>query len=87
MSNATSETLLLVISPVVRTVNGSFEIEADFSNNLQTYLTNFSHVTFACPVFPDKEAQWGDSPVLALGKNRKCRKIILHSVTLCVPGG
>lgn len=57
MSDVKSGALLLVIPPVVRTVNGIYEIEADFSNNLRLYLTNFSHVTFACPVFPDKEAR------------------------------
>jgi colanic acid/amylovoran biosynthesis glycosyltransferase len=56
MSHAKSGTLLLVIPPVIRTVNGVYEVEADFSNNLRLYLTNFSHVTFACPVFPDEEA-------------------------------
>jgi glycosyltransferase involved in cell wall biosynthesis len=55
MSDAKSGRLLLVIPPVVRTVNGVYEVEADFSNNLRLYLTNFSHVTFACPVFPDQE--------------------------------
>ena len=42
--------LLLVIPPVVRMVNGIHEVEADFANNLKSYLANFSHVTFACPV-------------------------------------
>lgn len=42
--------LLLVIPPVVRAVNGTHEVEADFSNNLRLYLANFSHVTLACPV-------------------------------------
>lgn len=56
MPDDMSEKLLLVIPPVVRTVNGVPEVEADFSNNLRLYLTNFSHVTFACPVFPDQEA-------------------------------
>jgi len=56
MPDAIGGTLLLVIPPVVRTVNEVYEVEADFSNNLRLYLTNFSHVTFACPVFPDKEA-------------------------------
>src|SRR5277367_411427 len=41
--------LLLVIPPVVRVVNGIYEVEADFSNNLRMYLKNFDHVTFACP--------------------------------------
>jgi glycosyltransferase involved in cell wall biosynthesis len=57
MPNAEGGTLLLVIPPVVRTVNGVHEIEADFANNLRLYLANFSHVTFACPVFPDKDAR------------------------------
>jgi colanic acid/amylovoran biosynthesis glycosyltransferase len=48
--------LLMVIPPVVRSVNGINEVEADFSNNLRLYLTNFSKVTFACAVFPDSEA-------------------------------
>jgi len=41
--------LLLVIPPVVRIVNGTYEVETDFSNNLRIYLENFKHVTFACP--------------------------------------
>ena len=41
MANASSGTLLLVIPPVVRTVNGVHEVEADFSNNLRLYLANF----------------------------------------------
>lgn len=45
--------LLLVIPPVVRTVNKVYEVETDFSQNLRLYLENFSHVTFACPAFPD----------------------------------
>lgn len=56
MSDAKSGTLLLVIPPVVRSVKGIYEVEADFSNNLRLYLANFNHVTFACPVFPDDEA-------------------------------
>jgi glycosyltransferase involved in cell wall biosynthesis len=56
MSDALTGTLLLVIPPVIRMVKGVYEVEADFSNNLRLYLTNFSRVTFACPVFPDKEA-------------------------------
>jgi colanic acid/amylovoran biosynthesis glycosyltransferase len=56
MSDAKSGTLLLVIPPVIRIVNGGHEVEADFSNNLRLYLANFSHVTFACPTFPDGEA-------------------------------
>lgn len=57
MSETKRETLLLVIPPVVRTVNGVHEVEADFANNLRLYLANFDHVTFACPVFPDKDAR------------------------------
>jgi glycosyltransferase involved in cell wall biosynthesis len=57
MSDAKSGRLLLVIPPVVRTVKGISEVEADFSNNLRLYLANFNHVTFACPVFPDKDAR------------------------------
>jgi colanic acid/amylovoran biosynthesis glycosyltransferase len=45
--------LLLVIPPVVRIVDGSYEVEADFVNNIRAYLENFKHVTFACPVSPD----------------------------------
>src|SRR5882757_5165548 len=56
MSDAKSGTLLLVIPPVVRSVKGIYEVEADFANNLRLYLANFNHVTFACPVFPDEEA-------------------------------
>jgi len=52
MRDPKSGALLLVIPPVVRNVNGSHEVEADFANNLRLYLENFSHVTFACPVFP-----------------------------------
>jgi colanic acid/amylovoran biosynthesis glycosyltransferase len=50
-------TLLLVTPPVTRTVNGVHEVEVDFSNNLRLYLRNFSHVTFAGPVFPDHQAR------------------------------
>jgi colanic acid/amylovoran biosynthesis glycosyltransferase len=57
MSDPKSGKLLLVIPPVVRTVKGIHEVEADFSNNLKLYLANFDHVTFACPVFPDEEAR------------------------------
>jgi colanic acid/amylovoran biosynthesis glycosyltransferase len=56
MSDAKSGALLLVIPPVIRTVDGVHEVEADFANNLRLYLANFAHVTFACPVFPNKEA-------------------------------
>lgn len=44
--------LLLVIPPVVRLVDGIYEVEGDFVNNLRAYLRSFSHVTFACPVSP-----------------------------------
>ena len=40
--------LLLVIPPVVRVIDGIYEVDADFANNLKFYLANFSHVTFAC---------------------------------------
>ena len=50
------ENLLLVIPPVVRTVNGAYEVETDFSHNLRLYLTNFSQVTFSCPILPDHRA-------------------------------
>jgi glycosyltransferase involved in cell wall biosynthesis len=55
MTEAEHGTLLLVTPPVTRTVNGVYEVEADFSNNLRLYLANFSHVTFAGPVFPDQQ--------------------------------
>jgi glycosyltransferase involved in cell wall biosynthesis len=57
MADAKSGTLLLVTPPVTRTVNGVYEVEADFANNLRLYLTNFSRVTFAGPVFPDEQAR------------------------------
>ncbi len=44
--------LLQVIPPVVRVVDGAYEVEADYVNNLRIYLANFSQVTFACPVSP-----------------------------------
>jgi glycosyltransferase involved in cell wall biosynthesis len=44
----------MVIPPVVRLVDGKHEVEADCVNNLSAYLRSFSHVTFACPVSPDK---------------------------------
>jgi colanic acid/amylovoran biosynthesis glycosyltransferase len=56
MPDPKSGTLLLVTPPVVRTVKGVYEVEADFANNLRLYLANFSHVTFAGPVFPDQKA-------------------------------
>lgn len=52
MSEVKDETLLLVTPAVVRMVNGVYEVEADFANNLRLYLANFRHVTFAGPVFP-----------------------------------
>lgn len=42
--------LLVVTAPVVRAVNGVYEVDADTANNLRSYLENFSHVTLACPV-------------------------------------
>jgi colanic acid/amylovoran biosynthesis glycosyltransferase len=42
--------LLLILPPVVRLVDGVYEVEVDFSNNLQAYLVNFRHVTVACPI-------------------------------------
>ena len=53
MTSVKDGRILLVIPPVVRTVNGNHEVETDFSHNLRVYLTNFSHVTFACPIHPD----------------------------------
>ena len=41
--------LLMVTPPVVRVIHGNYEVEVDFSNNLRMYLSNFAHVTFACP--------------------------------------
>jgi colanic acid/amylovoran biosynthesis glycosyltransferase len=57
MSDVEHGTLLIVTPPVTRTVNGVPEVEVDFSNNLRLYLTNFSRVTFAGPVFPDEQAR------------------------------
>jgi len=68
MSDAKSGTLLLVIPPVVRSVKGIYEVEADFANNLRLYLANFNHVTFACPVFPNGEASGIILRSLALDK-------------------
>lgn len=47
-THSSSAKLLLVIPPVVRTLNGEFEVEIDFTHNLKIYLRNFDHVTFAC---------------------------------------
>jgi glycosyltransferase involved in cell wall biosynthesis len=44
--------LLMVIPSTVRLVDGNYEIESDYINNLRAYLRNFDHVTFACPVAP-----------------------------------
>jgi colanic acid/amylovoran biosynthesis glycosyltransferase len=57
MANTRDGSLLLVVPPVVRTVNGIYEVETDFSHNLRLYLTNFSRVTFACPPFPDHDGK------------------------------
>jgi glycosyltransferase involved in cell wall biosynthesis len=57
MANDGDGSLLLVIPPVVRTVDGIYEVETDFSHNLRLYLANFSHVTFACPPFPDDDGK------------------------------
>src|SRR5580704_11592337 len=45
--------LLMVIPPTVRMVDGNYEVENDYANNLCAYLENFDHVTFACPLLPD----------------------------------
>ena len=45
-----TDTLFMVTPPNIRTVNGVYEIDKDFSNNLRLYLANFSHVTLACSV-------------------------------------
>lgn len=55
MSDSKNGRLLLVTPPVVRNVQGVCEVEADFANNLRLYLMNFSHVTFAGPIFPDQK--------------------------------
>ena len=54
--NMMNGTLLLVIPPVVRVVNGGYEVEVDFSHNLRAYLANFSHVTFACSALSVEKA-------------------------------
>jgi glycosyltransferase involved in cell wall biosynthesis len=43
--------LLMVIPSVVRRINGTYEVEEDFSNDLTYYLKSFDQVTFACTVF------------------------------------
>jgi len=48
-----TEKLLMVIPPTVRIIDGIYEVENDYANNLLAYLANFDHVTFACPVAPD----------------------------------
>ncbi len=57
MSDAETGTLLLVTPPVTRMIDGVYEVEADFVNNLRLYLANFDHVTFAGPVFPDQKSR------------------------------
>src|SRR5258706_12515592 len=57
MSDAKGGTLLLVTPPVTRTVNGVYEVEVDFANNLRLHLTNFSRVAFAGPVIPEERAR------------------------------
>jgi colanic acid/amylovoran biosynthesis glycosyltransferase len=74
MSNVKDGSLLLVIPPVVRAVDGTYEVEADFCHNLRLYLTNFSHVTFACPAFPDHEGSGAilrSLPLKALQNNER----------------
>lgn len=44
--------LLQVIPSTVRLVDGNYEVEGDYANNLRAYLKNFDHVTFACPAAP-----------------------------------
>jgi colanic acid/amylovoran biosynthesis glycosyltransferase len=56
MTGINRGTLLLVIPPVVRSVGGLFEVESDFAHNLRLYLSNFTLVKFACPVFPGEKA-------------------------------
>jgi colanic acid/amylovoran biosynthesis glycosyltransferase len=46
--------LLMVIPSTVRLVDGVYEVESDYVNNLRVYLQNFEHVTFACAVAPTK---------------------------------
>src|SRR5258708_3336795 len=75
MSDARSGTLLLVIPPVVRIVNGVYEVEADFANNLRLYLKNFRHVTFACPVFPAQEGRGAILRSLPLDKLQNADKL------------
>ena len=42
----------MVIPSTVRLVDGVYEVESDYVNNLRAYLKNFRHVTLACPVSP-----------------------------------
>jgi len=62
--------LLLVIPPVIRKVDGVFEAEVDFSHNLIAYLANFSHVTIASPmILNDKKKDSFRSVPLSKIKN------------------
>ena len=47
--------IFMVTPPNVRVVDGKYEVEEHFVNNLRAYLRNFTHVTFACPVSPQNE--------------------------------
>jgi colanic acid/amylovoran biosynthesis glycosyltransferase len=47
-----SDKLLLVTPPVVRLIDGNYEIESDCVNNLTAYLRAFDYVTIACPIAP-----------------------------------
>ena len=51
--NRTMGEILLVIPPTVRVVRGNYEVEDHCINNLEAYLENFKHVTFACPISAD----------------------------------
>ena len=66
--------LLLVIPPVVRVVDGIYEVEADFSNNVRMYLKNFDHVTFACPTI-STEKDSGIIRSLPLCKIQNCDRL------------
>ena len=64
----------MVIPPVVRVVNGIYEVEADFVNNLRMYLENFDHVTFACPtILTAKDS--GIIRSLPLSKIQNCDRL------------